>query len=74
MQVPLEAEASTSKSFLTDEWEGGGGGGGQGTTRRAIQRQVILLERGYGSVLSWVQAAQHALPAVHDKMAYTRLL
>ncbi len=28
MQVPLEAEASTSKSFLTDEWEGGGGGGG----------------------------------------------
>jgi len=50
------------------------GGGGQGTTRKAIQRQVILLEWGYGSVLSWVQAAQHALPAVHDKMAYTRLL
>jgi len=28
MQVPLEAEASTSKSFLTDGWEGGGGGTG----------------------------------------------
>lgn len=43
-------------------------------TRTAIQRQVILLEWGDGSVLSWVQAAQHALPAVHDEMAHTGLL
>ncbi len=44
------------------------------TTGTAIPRQVILLEWGDGSVLSWVQAAQHALPAVHDEMAHTGLL
>ncbi len=35
MQVPLEAEASTSKSFLTDEWEGGGGVGGAGDNQKS---------------------------------------
>ncbi len=43
-------------------------------TRTAVPRQVILLEWGNGSVLSWVQAAQHALPAVHYEMAHTGLL
>ena len=37
-------------------------------------KQMGSLERGNGSVLSWVEAAEHALPAVHDEMAHTRLL
>lgn len=37
-------------------------------------KQICSLERRNSSVLSWVEAAEHALPTVHDEVAHTRLL